>query len=316
MFFKKVYCEWEMIEMIFYRVPTSVVPNIHFLSREHLTVEHTHITRTVKETIIYLITGGRLDLETDYGEVNLVPGDIHVFRKGEFQKPLSFGECEYYYFHLHDDFEETELSEEELKKYYYSSQNYFLSSNQYEAEAICSEYKKMLIPKHFNIISSPYESKIRSCLKAAVIDRYTEKAEYYKFCAGLKAAEFFVMLHRACSEAAVSRFFSLNSEVIKSIIEYLETHTYEHITGGLLEKKFGYSFDYMNRRFKESIGQTVFSYLSNVRINQAKNLLITQKMPIKQIAEEVGFCDIYYFSKVFHRKTGMSPTEFSKREHI
>lgn len=88
----------------------------HFLSREHLTLEHTHITRTVKETIIYLITGGRLDLETDYGELNLVPGDIHVFRKGEFQKPLSFGECEYYYFHLHDDFEETELSEEELKK--------------------------------------------------------------------------------------------------------------------------------------------------------------------------------------------------------
>lgn len=301
--------------MIFYKVPVYSIPNIHFLSYEHLTKEHTHMTRVTREMIIYVITSGRLRLQTNTGALTLVPGDVHVFQKGEFQSALSEEECEYYYFHLHNNFEAVEFSGNEISEYYFASQNHFLSSNQYADELFCKEYDTLIIPKHFNISGSAYESKIYACLKSAVLDAHTEKTEHYKFCAGLHAAEFFIMLHRACSETTVRQSSVFNDGMIKEIIEYLESNMEKHITGDILEKKFGYSFDYMNRCFKRSIGQTIFAYLGNVRINMAKNMMYTQKKSVTRIAEETGFCDIYYFSRVFRRKTGMTPTEYLKILH-
>ena len=51
--------------------------------------------------------------------------------------------------------------------------------------------------------------------------------------------------------------------------------------------------------------------------NVAKKLGITfyDSQILEKIAEETGFCDIYYFSRVFRKKTGMSPTEYLKMLH-
>ena len=84
----------------------------------------------------------------------------------------------------------------------------------------------------------------------------------------------------------------------------------EHLTGKDLETEFGYSFDHMNRRFKTITGENIFNYLMKSRINQAKVLLYTKKISVTQVAEMTGFCNIYHFSKMFRKFTGMTPTEY------
>ncbi len=53
-------------------------------------------------------------------------------------------------------------------------------------------------------------------------------------------------------------------------------------------------------------------YLQRYRVNQAKLLLKNSQKSITEIAREVGFTDSGYFSRVFHRQTGMSPEAFRR----
>jgi YesN/AraC family two-component response regulator len=49
-----------------------------------------------------------------------------------------------------------------------------------------------------------------------------------------------------------------------------------------------------------------------VRINHAKELISTTSMKISEIGQAVGFADIYYFSKVFKKATGITPSDYAK----
>lgn len=69
------------------------------------------------------------------------------------------------------------------------------------------------------------------------------------------------------------------------------------------------------RAFKDCTGYTPYSYLTNVRINVAKDLLKNSSVKIGNISDAVGIPDQLYFSKLFKKHTGKSPNEY-RREHI
>ena len=61
------------------------------------------------------------------------------------------------------------------------------------------------------------------------------------------------------------------------------------------------SFDYLNRMFKKQTGITIFEYLNRIRINKAKELLLTGTMKSSEIAAAVGYCDEYHSVKHLKR---------------
>ena len=67
------------------------------------------------------------------------------------------------------------------------------------------------------------------------------------------------------------------------------------------------------RSFREAYGCTPLEYRTSMQIDQAKNLLLGTSLKIGAVAALSGFSDALYFSRVFHAKTGMSPTEFRKQ---
>ncbi|MHA0856304.1 response regulator [Paenibacillus sp. CMAA1364] len=70
------------------------------------------------------------------------------------------------------------------------------------------------------------------------------------------------------------------------------------------------SSGYLSNLFKRETGQNFVDYLTEVRINNAKVLLRTTNLKNAEIAREVGYMDEYYFSKVFKKITGLSPTKY------
>lgn len=67
---------------------------------------------------------------------------------------------------------------------------------------------------------------------------------------------------------------------------------------------------YLSRLFKEYLGESIGSYVLQRKLTVAKDLLISTGLSVKEAAAAVGFRDALYFSRVFRREVGLSPTEY------
>jgi AraC-like DNA-binding protein len=72
----------------------------------------------------------------------------------------------------------------------------------------------------------------------------------------------------------------------------------------------GMSHDRLRHLFREQRGTSLVAFLTHVKLERAKSLLIHSNLPLKQIATLCGFRDEYYFSSVFRRHTGHPPGTF------
>ncbi|ULT25013.1 helix-turn-helix transcriptional regulator [Sphingobacterium sp. E70] len=68
----------------------------------------------------------------------------------------------------------------------------------------------------------------------------------------------------------------------------------------------------LKRGFKEIFNQTAFSYLSDLRLDLAKNDLLEGKKQATEIAFELGYCSLQHFSKAFKKKFGMAPSKVGR----
>ena len=104
------------------------------------------------------------------------------------------------------------------------------------------------------------------------------------------------------------------SEVIaEQLLNYLNHNYASHITSQEIAAMYDMNFDYMNRVFTQLTGSPIFSYITALRIYNAKQLIATTDLKFAEIGYLVGIEDRYYFSKVFRRVTGMSPTEYYRK---
>lgn len=71
---------------------------------------------------------------------------------------------------------------------------------------------------------------------------------------------------------------------------------------------------YLYRLFKEETGLSVIDYINNCRITKAIALLMNENISVKDIAFSVGFTDQMYFSRVFKKNKGKTPTEFRREQ--
>lgn len=62
------------------------------------------------------------------------------------------------------------------------------------------------------------------------------------------------------------------------------------------------------------MGQSPVDFINRKRIERAQFLLLGEKAPLKETAEEVGFQDVYYFSRIFRKITGISPARYRMQE--
>jgi len=79
-----------------------------------------------------------------------------------------------------------------------------------------------------------------------------------------------------------------------------------------LSAAVGMNVDHFSRMFKRSTGQAPHQYLGDIRLERAKRLLAAGRLPIIDVAYEVGYANPSQFSTFFRKRTGLSPTEFRR----
>ena len=98
--------------------------------------------------------------------------------------------------------------------------------------------------------------------------------------------------------------------VITRAKEYIQEHQTEHLRLGHVAKAVNTSTFYFCKMFKKATGINFTDYLSRVRIEKSKNLLLNPNLRVSEIAFEVGFQSLTHFNRVFKKVLGQSPTEY------
>jgi YesN/AraC family two-component response regulator len=97
--------------------------------------------------------------------------------------------------------------------------------------------------------------------------------------------------------------------------EVIEGLAEQAVSAGEIAEMLGVSPRQLNAAFLERFGRTSMQYLREVRMRLARQLLVTTKLPIAEIAVRAGFREASYFDRFFKREHGMTPAEF-RRTHV
>lgn len=94
--------------------------------------------------------------------------------------------------------------------------------------------------------------------------------------------------------------------------ELLDDAVYDSITVEELTRKLFVSKMFLTREFKSLYGMSPYHYYLNKKLSKAKLMLQSSNMTVKEISDKLCFADEHYFSGLFKRKVGVSPSEFRK----
>ena len=104
-----------------------------------------------------------------------------------------------------------------------------------------------------------------------------------------------------------------NNELIDQIKIYIQRNYQKNLTQEFIASLFYLNRSYLSQLFKKKTGQKFVDYLNDVRIEKAKDLLVTSERKMYIIAKSVGYDNVKYFFRIFKKKTGISPEQFRLR---
>lgn len=101
--------------------------------------------------------------------------------------------------------------------------------------------------------------------------------------------------------------------LIKKALDYIDAYYSKDISLDEISQELNISSYYFSKLFKEEKGEGFIEYLTRKRVDEAKELLKDPDKSIKEIGVACGYSDPNYFSRIFKKSTGMTPTEYKER---
>lgn len=131
--------------------------------------------------------------------------------------------------------------------------------------------------------------------------------------------------HRAEIFSYIYKIFSLIADYEVQSISPILNHAIEYIDQNLQNPQLSNSYIanqlhisevYLRKLFANTLSVSVKKYILDKRIEKAKKLIREGTLTITDISERCGYSNVYYFSRGFKEKTGLTPTEYSKHTRI
>ena len=226
---------------------------------------------------------------------------------------------------------ELKVLEKTVKKHFVEELEIFASSNGRKASQICDEVKPDIalldieMPGMNGIELAKYiKEKYANCI-IIFITAY-DRFDYAIEAMHIKAFDYLLKPwkeERLCEliDTAIENVRSMQKtdgivhsqkDVIK---DYIDRNYKKDISAKDVAGILGYSDVYFSKVFKQLFDDNFINYLTKIRIDRAKLLLKDVSFNIKEVGKSVGYADSNYFTKVFKRSIGMSPSEYRNRHN-
>lgn len=112
--------------------------------------------------------------------------------------------------------------------------------------------------------------------------------------------------------SAIAMNENVKPDVVHQIKQYIMENSSKDISLEMIADRVSLSPYYISKLFKEQLGLNYIDYLTECRIERAKSLMCDSELSLKEITFEIGYNDPNYFSRVFRRVYGITPTEYRK----
>lgn len=103
-----------------------------------------------------------------------------------------------------------------------------------------------------------------------------------------------------------------NSTLLPKICEYLENNIDKHFSFSDIQREFNISASVIKRLFKDNMNCGIMEHFSRLKVDAAKQMIRENEFNFTEISEKLGFNTPQYFTTVFRRISGMSPSEYEK----
>ena len=121
-------------------------------------------------------------------------------------------------------------------------------------------------------------------------------------------------MENACRNVAVKKE-SPSGSIVEKARAYIDSHyRNKDLSLDEVSRTVDISPYYFSKIFKEETGRNFVEYVTDIRIGRARELLLSSDMSMKEICGEVGYGDPNYFSRIFKKHAGVTPTEYKEKK--
>lgn len=126
----------------------------------------------------------------------------------------------------------------------------------------------------------------------------------------------FIRLAGLIAQSVVIQDDQGSNSIIQKARTYIDQNYARDLSLDDVAREVGISPYYFSKLFKEQTGQNFIDYLTRLRIETAKRLLVDPAMSVKEVCLRSGYSNQNYFSRIFKKSTGMTPTEYRDSHNL
>lgn len=179
-------------------------------------------------------------------------------------------------------------------------------------EALSAAEQKGTLRQYQSILQAYYYALLRICQEKHLSIDFLEERPFFSHVEDVHKWTEYVLWETIRREQEEEPY----SETIRQAIRFIREHYRESFSMAEIAEACRFSERYLRQMFKKELGVTLLDYLTEYRVEQAKKLMARDGIRPGEASAAVGFASAQYFSSVFKKVTGESPSEFCDRLHM
>jgi len=202
--------------------------------------------------------------------------------------------------------------------------------NSFDADfAVPEIYMKMCAD---GVEEAPVDKKLSG--RRVIVPEFIQIVESLKLKNSLESAAVFERMYKEWSKGTASGLLNAKaamlqviamltedigggkSDIFAGFIGYIFDHYFEDIDLERFVSGYGISVSRFRYLFKSRMKKAPQEFIIDFRVEQAKKLLASGDYTVSEVSDMVGYDDIHYFSRMFKKKTDMSPTEYKRQNYL